>query len=120
MLHPAKRELRYQDQIVLWPREFVVEVGLEILHRLAREAERFCGVRLEFGGLRLADVDVCLQGRFRVNPRRSTVLNPFPVDVLDLWTKRMRLATGVRTGNASDRVRSSRARGGLRRRTRLH
>ncbi len=58
MLHPAKRKLRYQNQIVLRERELVIEILLEILHRLAIEAKDLSSVRLELGGLGFADVDV--------------------------------------------------------------
>ncbi len=56
MLHPAKRKLRYQNQIVLREREFVIEIGFEILDALTHQPKRLGGVRFEFRGLGFADV----------------------------------------------------------------
>ncbi len=58
MLHPAKRKLRYQNQIVLRERELVIEILLEIFDGLAVEAKNLGSVRLEFVSLGFADVDL--------------------------------------------------------------
>ena len=58
MLHPAERKFGYQDKIVFWQREFVVEVVFEIFDALSRESKDLGGVGLELGGLGFADVIV--------------------------------------------------------------
>ena len=99
MLHPAKRELRYQHEIVLWPREFVVEVGLEIFDRLAREPKRLRGVGLELRGLGFADVNMsgeCITGGGNPTGREGVLLRGFD-DVSTLATAQVS-ASGARVG----------------------
>ena len=57
MLHPAKRKLGDQHNVVLREREFVVEIGFEILNALAIKAKDLGSVGFELGGLGFTDVD---------------------------------------------------------------
>src|SRR5688500_3944347 len=67
MLHPAKRELRDQNQIVLRERKLVVEILLEIPECLTVESKHLRRVRLELRRLRLADIDERLRPGRRVS-----------------------------------------------------
>src|SRR6186713_2952099 len=58
MLHPAKRKLRYQNQVVLRKRKLVIEILLEILHRLAVQAKYLLRVWFEPSGLRFTHEDI--------------------------------------------------------------
>src|SRR5262245_9121546 len=58
MLHSSERKFGNEDEIILRPREFVVEVCFEVFDALSCQPENFSGVGLEFGGLGFADVDM--------------------------------------------------------------
>src|SRR5262245_10030805 len=57
VLHPAKRNLRYQYQFKFWKREFEIEKFLEILNVLAHQSKRLGSMRLELSGLGFSDVN---------------------------------------------------------------
>jgi hypothetical protein len=66
VLHPAEREFGDKDDVVLWPRELVVEILFEIFDALACEFEDLRSVGLELGSLRFAYVEM---GRERLVSR---------------------------------------------------